>query len=803
MRFARNVISGGLVAAAALAFVRPAAAQSYTWTGGSAPPNGNWTTASNWSSLPVGGTTTTLTFGSAPVTTLNNNFAGTFTLNSMTFSAGAPAYAISGNTLNLVAISGTQGAGISSNSSNTVTVNNSITASDLTVGGSGIGTLLLTGGITTTATSGGYGTVDSNGLVTLRGTSTVANGLYPDRGTLTINGGGSVTSGFGYIGYFGSFPGFNQSSVVVGGTGTGNWTNTSNLIVGYSTGADTLTVTGGGTVSNTSGTIGNTAGGSGTVHVGGGTGASSWTNSGELDVGFYGTGTLTITGGGTVSSAKSVVGFYSGSQGTVNVGGGSGTSTWNINGVFQVGIFGTGTLTITGGGTVSSGYSEVRGSATIGGGAGTSSWTSSSDINVLSQGTVTITGGGTVSDVNGIIGADTGTASVSVLIGGGTGTSAWNNSNLLGVGYGGDGTLTITGGGTVSTFVGHIGHTGNSGPAPNGSVAIGGGTGTSVLTCSGTLNVGYDSLGVLTVTGGGAVYSATSNIGVNTGGQGTVNVGGGTGTSSWATGGTLYVGKSGTGTLTIGTGGLVEAGALAGNAGGHVNLTGGTLQITGTAVMTANPGFTIGTGGGTIEVTNAVAPGRLLLGGSIDGSGTLTKTGAGWLALAGANTLSGQINLQQGRLGNDYLTASWNGGGGTFPGVAVSSGAELDLRGQDVRLSSLTGNGTVINSYGNGLTNTLYLGNNNLSYTFAGVIAGNGTGSSGEGNGRTNLTKIGTGTLTLTGNNTYSGTTTIGGGTVLVNNTSGSGTGTGPVTVQTGGMLGGGGTTVGATWPPD
>ena len=53
--------------------------------------------------------------------------------------------------------------------------------------------------------------------------------------------------------------------------------------------------------------------------------------------------------------------------------------------------------------------------------------------------------------------------------------------------------------------------------------------------------------------------------------------------------------------------------------------------------------------------------------------------------------------------------------------------------------------------------------------------------------------------MILTGtNNTYSGGTTISGGTLLVNNTNGSGTGSGAVTVDSGGTLGGAGIISGA-----
>ena len=58
------------------------------------------------------------------------------------------------------------------------------------------------------------------------------------------------------------------------------------------------------------------------------------------------------------------------------------------------------------------------------------------------------------------------------------------------------------------------------------------------------------------------------------------------------------------------------------------------------------------------------------------------------------------------------------------------------------------------------------------------------------------LTKIGGGTLTLTNANDYTGLTTVSAGTLLVNNTTGSGTGSGAVQVD-GGTLGGSGTIAG------
>jgi len=62
----------------------------------------------------------------------------------------------------------------------------------------------------------------------------------------------------------------------------------------------------------------------------------------------------------------------------------------------------------------------------------------------------------------------------------------------------------------------------------------------------------------------------------------------------------------------------------------------------------------------------------------------------------------------------------------------------------------------------------------------------------------TNLDSAGGGRLTLTQPSTYTGGTTVNGGTLLVNNASGSGTGSGSVTVNSGATLGGSGAIAGA-----
>ena len=120
--------------------------------------------------------------------------------------------------------------------------------------------------------------------------------------------------------------------------------------------------------------------------------------------------------------------------------------------------------------------------------------------------------------------------------------------------------------------------------------------------------------------------------------------------------------------------------------------------------------------------------------------------------------------------------------------VEVFGNGNLDLSGHHLpgmTLGSIEGDGAVFLGI-----NSLSVGSNNLSTAFSGVIQdGNRFGGGGAGGA---LTKIGTGTLTLSGANTYLGTTTINAGTLKVD-----GSIVSAVTVNNGGALAGSGTTLG------
>ncbi|HEX4665872.1 MAG TPA: autotransporter-associated beta strand repeat-containing protein [Chthoniobacterales bacterium] len=116
--------------------------------------------------------------------------------------------------------------------------------------------------------------------------------------------------------------------------------------------------------------------------------------------------------------------------------------------------------------------------------------------------------------------------------------------------------------------------------------------------------------------------------------------------------------------------------------------------------------------------------------------------------------------------------------------VQVFDNAVLDLTGHSATASmsigSVEGTGTVALG-----RNNLTVGRNDLDTAFSGVIE-DGAGMGGS------LTKTGVGTLILGESNTYTGGTTVENGTLIIDSSAGSGTGTGFVQVNRG-TLGGNG----------
>ena len=290
--------------------------------------------------------------------------------------------------------------------------------------------------------------------------------------------------------------------------------------------------------------------------------------------------------------------------------------------------------------------------------------------------------------------------------------------------------------------------------------------------------------------------------------------------------GTLQLGNGGTTGSVIGD--IVNNSVLAINRSNQVILPGnisgvGTLnQVgTGTTVLTGTNTYTGGTNitAGILQIGNGGTTGSIVgnvnnnatlafnradqstFGGVISGTGNLTQIGTGTTVLTGNNTYTGGTTIAAGTL------QVGNGGtSGSITGNVTNNGALIFNRSNDLTLRGLiSGTGTVSqigsrhhvltgnNTYTGGTiitAGTLQIGNGGTAgsitgdvqndgtlafnrsdeITFAGVIGGSGA-----------VNQIGGGTTILTGNNVYTGPTTISSGTLQIGNGGTSGQVLGPM----------------------
>jgi alpha-L-rhamnosidase len=280
---------------------------------------------------------------------------------------------------------------------------------------------------------------------------------------------------------------------------------------------------------------------------------------------------------------------------------------------------------------------------------------------------------------------------------------------------------------------------------------------------------------------------------------------------SAANGGSVIFGTQAN-TYTGGTvinGGIVQLGNSASLGTGAITDNGGTMSVpagttinnslffTGTSVINLNgggggnnswPGSW--SGNGTIIISNMDVVGTTLTMGGADSNSTMNNF-TGKIIVASMN--SGGL-ASQGTLRFNSGTSTYNAGNASASfnlGTNVNDAVFLTSRaGGTINLGELIGGPSTVllGSRTTAGTTIWSVGGLNTSTTFAGSISNYSTTEIAA------LTKVGTGTLTLTCANTYSGGTTVNGGTLLVNNTTGSGTGSGSVTVNSGAALGGTGT---------
>ncbi len=686
---------------------------------------------------------------------------------------------------------------------------------------SGGGTLRFDAGVTSnrgvTLNAGG-------GVFNTNGNSATLNGAIAGVGPLTKSGAGTLTLA-GPNTYSGA-----TTISANGGTLQAGAQNafSPNSAVSLSTNT-TLDLNG---FDQTIGSLASTGGGGGRLLTNSGASAAILTTGGAANTTFsgviadgvggvslvkQGTGTFTLTGTNTYTGGTTI------SSGTLQVGTGTAGSILGdvvnnaalifnrsngssyggvISGTGTVTKSGTGTLTLTGDSTYTGGTTITAGTLQLGNGG-----TSGSIVgNVLNNSALVFNR----SDALSFGGVISGTGAVTQA---GTGTTTLTAANT----YGGGTTLNA---GTLA-----VSNNANLGNA-SGGLSFGGGT-LQYLS-------GFTSNRAVTLNAGGGTFDTNGNdatlAGAINGAGGLVKSGAGTLTLS---GSSAYAGATNV------NGGTLQAGALnafsatsahAVNAGAVLDLAGfnqtiGSLAGAGTVTNTGVAGAALTTGGNNASTTFS--------GVLQDGAGAtgLVKLGAGTLTLSGANTYSGGTTLAAGtlRLENDAALGS---GSLTTTGsvvdyaAGVSIGNPLVVNSNATQLQVTTGTATqagliselggprpiektgagvlvltAANTYTGGTTisaGTLQLGNGGAGGSIAGAVINNGVlainrsdtyAFNGVISGTGALVQNGTGATILTTTNTYSGTTTINAGTLVVDGSIANS----PVFVNNGALLTGNG----------
>jgi fibronectin-binding autotransporter adhesin len=444
--------------------------------------------------------------------------------------------------------------------------------------------------------------------------------------------------------------------------------------------------------------------------------------------------TLTISSG---SATQSGAISDSGTSGIIDYAGTGTLTLSNANTYSGLTTVSSGTLVLSGDNTTSGGVTVNGGTLDINA-AGTSSTNSA-----LGTGELTVTSGTIDNTSGGAITVLTNNAFVfgAVFTFGGS-----NNLNL------GTGILTNTNRITTITL---------------------GGSG-STLTFGGLLENNYGGDQTLTVNGTGNTLVLGSYRGdgeVST--SNTINGSGNITISGSAINGRALT-YSGTGTLTLG-------GATTFHVAGGLTLQSGTLILSGTI------GSSVETNVSTIAIFNETSSGAIV------GNSSLGVAG-GTTTLDGTNTYTAGTFINNatlilgstGSLSSSDDLAFGSSNNGTFQLGDSNGAANASLTNLVADSSSADGDKIV---GGNSTSTSVLTINNSGADTFNGILGGSNTTQD-----NLALVKSGLGTLTLGGANTYSGGTSISGGTLLANNTSGSATGSGAVTVNSGGALGGNGT---------
>ena len=182
------------------------------------------------------------------------------------------------------------------------------------------------------------------------------------------------------------------------------------------------------------------------------------------------------------------------------------------------------------------------------------------------------------------------------------------------------------------------------------------------------------------------------------------------------------------------------------NASGKLNFNSGTISINSITDNLDQITGEVNTTSGTDIDINVSNVNTLTISASIAGAGSIDKVGEGNLILNQSNVYTGTTTISDGTL---QLNASGTLSDSTSVNVASNGTFDVNLTNT---IASIEGSGIIDIAS----STTLTAGDAN-DKEFSGVIQGAG-----------NFSKSGSGTLTLSGTNTYTGSTTINAGTIDV-----------------------------------
>ena len=494
--------------------------------------------------------------------------------------------------------------------------------------------------------------------------------------------------------------------------------------------------------------------------------------SNEITIGSNSKAEMTIASGATVTTNGAIyVGLDNGSDGTLNIEGGTVNTYWlrpgrNAGSKGVINISG-GVVTVSKPSSVS-GYDESE----IGHN-GSGKITVSGDAKLNFTGTVRIANMGKAESFINI--QDYGEMTVKSLFVGQRGT------NLGSMTLSGHAKLTIDNELNVGTNSGSKG-TGTMTLKDYATVTLGGTARSYVGYNAGTSTLNVSDNASFTATGKGFLIGES--------GAGVINQTGGTITLK-TTEGQVFLAdaKTGKGTLNISGGKLnLQSTLIAGTRGTAIINLSGTGEINADATVVLAPGYettsntTVNQTGGTFNANNGIVYGNYfanrgtgvykLSGGTLNSPsikyGSQTPASASFEVSGGVANITGEV----------AVPTTVSGGTLNANSIAIPAGKELAVSGGAVNLGS--GGITAAGAYTVNLSGgTLATKGASWSSALNATVADNSTVTfapeadqsitwNGALSGTGSVAKSGAGTLTLAGENTYSGETTVSGGTLVL-----------------------------------